>query len=141
MKALVICTLGCSLLLLGCSSDEQESKSTAGNDATEKTSWEEIQQLYQKAKSASDDVPENVVDWVKEDIQRNGTWEYRVVTLQRETDKELERELSRLGKDRWECFWIERHENKLRLALKRPAKSYLQAVPVKDLMKLIPKGE
>lgn len=100
-----------------------------------------MQRLYEKAKSAGDDVPENVVDWVKEDMQRIGAWEYRIVALQAKTDRELEKELIKLGKDRWECFWLERDGSTLRLALKRPAKSYLQAVPVKELMKLIPKGE
>jgi hypothetical protein len=130
--------LFCSFFLIGCGSDQKKQKE---QKAAETSSWEEAQKLYEKAKNAGDDVPKNVADWVKAEFQRMGTWEYRFVSLNANDTAELEKELNIMGKERWECFWLEREGNVMRLAFKRPAQSYLQALPVKELMKLIAAGQ
>jgi hypothetical protein len=138
MKKVVYCVLFCSFLLSGCGSDQKNQKE---QKAAETSSWEEVQKLYEKAKDAGDDVPKNIADWVKAEFQRMGTWEYRIATFDANDYAELEKELNKLGKERWECFWLEREGNALRLACKRPAQSHLQALPVKELMKLIAVGQ
>ncbi len=101
--------------------------------------WKKAKGLYEKAKESGEKVPEDIKEWIKEDIKKIGTWEYKVVFL--DTRSNLEEELNKLGKERWECFWIDKRENGLKLFLKRPAKSYLKAIPTMYLLKLIPQGE
>ncbi len=100
--------------------------------------WMRAKELYEKAKQSGEKVPDDIKDWIREDIKKIGTWEYKIVFLDAESN--LEEELKKLGKERWECFWIERRENGLSLFLKRPIKSYLKAIPAKRLLKLIPQG-
>jgi hypothetical protein len=138
MKNVVCFVLFCSFLLIGCGPDQKKQKE---QKAAEKSNWEEVQKLYDKAKEAGDEVPKNIADWVKAEFQRMGTWEYRIATFNTNDSAELEQELNKLGKEKWECFWLEREGNALRLAFKRPAQSYLQALPVKELMKLIASGQ
>lgn len=138
MKDVICGVLFCSLLLVGCGRDQKKQKE---QKAVETSSWEEVQELYEKAKNAGDDVPKNVADWVKAEFQRMGTWEYRIATFNTNDYAELEKELNKLGKERWECYWFEREGNAFRLAFKRPAQSYLQALPVKELMKLMVSGQ
>ncbi len=117
-------------LLFGCSEDI-----TTKFDE-ENRYWKKAKELYEKAKESGEKVPEDIKDWIKEDIKKIGTWEYKIVFL--DTESNLEGELNKLGKERWECFWIEKRENKLKLFMKRPVKSYLKAIPAKHLLKLIP---
>ncbi len=138
MKKVVCCVLFCSFFLIGCGLDQKKQKE---QKAVETSDWEEVQKIYEKAKDAGDDVPKNIADWVKAEFQRMGTWEYRFVTFDAINPTELEKELNTMGKERWECFWLEREGNVMRLAFKRPAQSYLQALPVKELMKLIAAGQ
>ncbi len=100
--------------------------------------WKKARELYEKAKESGEKVPEDIKDWIKEDINKIGTWEYKIAFLDAESN--LEKELNKLGKDRWECFWIEKRENGLKLFLKRPVRSYLKTIPTKHLLKLIPQG-
>ncbi len=98
--------------------------------------WNKAKELYEKAKESGEKVPEDIKDWIKEDIKKIGTWEYEIVLLDSESN--LEEELNKLGIQRWECFWIEKRDNGLKLFFKRPVKSYLKAFPAKHLLKLIP---
>jgi len=101
--------------------------------------WETIQQLYDKAKAAGEDVPENVYQWAKEDVASIGDWEYRIVTMGTAAgDGPVEDRLNKLGRERWECFFLERDEDEIRLYLKRPRRSYISSIPFSDLMKLLP---
>ena len=99
---------------------------------------EKVKRLY---KEARDKVPEDPVEWAKEDIQRYGDWEYRIIVLADGEPSTLEERLNKLGEERWEVFWVERSDTDLRLFLKRPVKSYLRAVPLSELGKAISGGE
>ena len=83
---------------------------------------EEAKRLYEQAK---DKAPEDPVAWAKEDIERYGDWEYRIMILADGEPSNLEEQLNELGQERWEVFWVERSGTDLRLFLKRPAISYL----------------
>ncbi len=116
-------------LLFGCS-DNTTTISDNGNRY-----WEQAKELYEKARESGEKVPENIKEWIKEDIKKIGTWEYKIVLI--DSKRSIEKELNELGKERWECFWIERKENGFSLFLKRPVKNYLKAIPAKHLLKLI----
>ena len=114
---------------LGCSEKEP---GTGDKRSPAAQAWKEIEKLYEKAKEeAGDTTPGDIVDWAKEDIQRIGDWEYRVVTVAAAGDDVLVERFNELGRDRWEIFWVERFQGgRLRLFLKRPARSYLKSIPL-----------
>lgn len=123
----------------------------AGENHTESSSHEsnplldKARELYEKAKRSGDHVPEDIAEWMQEDLQRVGDWEYRVVTTTPPKDgseaEALETLLNELGQERWDCFWIERKNGETRFFLKRPSKSYLKGVPMRDFLKLIPQDK
>lgn len=85
--------------------------------------------LKDKGLTTADDTKQ----WVQEDFQAMGAWDYKVVVLPDSTE-EMEQQLNELGRDRWECFEVKDKT----FFLKRPRKSYLRNVPMKDLIKLVP---
>ena len=87
---------------------------------------EQVKQLYEEAKKRA---PDDAVEWAKEDIQRWGDWEYRVVVLPEGEAGALEAQLNEYGEERWEVFWVDRDAGNLRIFLKRPSKSYLRGLP------------
>ena len=99
---------------------------------------EELQRLVEETRESA---PEDAVEWAREDLERYGDWEYRVVTLMALEADALEEELNELGEERWEVFWVERTDQGLNLLLKRPAVSYLRAVPFSEIGRVIPGGE
>jgi hypothetical protein len=103
--------------------------------------WDKAKELYDKAKRSGETVPEDISDWMKEDIQKAGDWEYKIVTVGIENDADIERTLNELGAERWECFWIGKSGENLRLFMKRTAVSYLRGVPMRDLLKLVPQED
>ena len=126
--------VGCFALIGAQDTEQAEKESSPGV-------WEEIQRLYEKAKKAGEKVPEDIMEWLRQDLKRIGTWEYRVVTLRSATAKGLEEKLNQLGSDRWESFAVLHDGRKVHLFFKRPVKSYLKAIPVTDLWKLIPHAD
>ena len=99
---------------------------------------EELQRLVEETRERA---PEEAVEWAREDLERYGDWEYRVIALVELDADELEAELNELGQERWEVFWVERTDQGLSLLLKRPAVSYLRAVPFSEIGRVIPGGE
>ena len=85
--------------------------------------------LKDKGLTTADDTKQ----WVQEDFQAMGAWEYKVVVLSGSAET-VEQKLNELGKDRWDCF----EANDETFFLKRPRKSYLRNIPMKDLIKLVP---
>jgi hypothetical protein len=100
-----------------------------------------IQELYQTAREAGDDVPSDAYTWAKSDIARIGDWEYQIVRLDAESDTAILERLDALGSERWEVFWLERQGAELRVFLKRPARSYLRLLPISELSRLVPMGD
>ncbi|MEE8382289.1 MAG: hypothetical protein V3R78_10505 [Thermodesulfobacteriota bacterium] len=136
-KLFVISVVLLLLLSSGCS----ENAAPKSKSNKENPYWKKAKELYEKAKESGETVPEDMVDWAKEDIKRIGTWEYKIVFLDVEGDSGLEEELNTLGKERWECFWIEKRENRLTLFLKRPTRSYLKAIPAGEIWRFLPQGD
>ena len=95
---------------------------------------EELKKYYEEAKKKA---PEDPISWAKEDLQRFGDWEYRVVSIETASNEEVEDQLNELGKDRWAVFWVQDRDDSLQVLLKRPARSYLRSVPFSELGKAI----
>ena len=117
----VVATVFALAFLTGC---------TQNGESENENMLEELKDLVEQAK---DNVPEDPVEWAKEDLKRIGDWEYLVVSLGDGGDGALETSLNEFGKERWEVFWMERSGAELRLLLKRPAISYLRKVPISEI--------
>ena len=83
-----------------------------------------IQDIFQLAKGQGSTTANNVLDFVKEDIARLGTWQYTSRTVTHENPQEVVSILNRLGKDKWECFWVDKQATQTTLYFKKPPKSY-----------------
>lgn len=98
----------------------------------------QLRQLHEKAMQSGADVPANLTDWAKRDLASAGNWEYKVVSLPATDDAKLEQTLNALGSERWEAFSIQSGEQSLRVLLKRPVRTYLQSLPMMDLLNRLP---
>jgi len=123
---------------LGCSSGED--LPVPGEGFSREDLERRMRELYDRAREAGDEVPADVVEWAQQDVARIGDWEYRVLRVQDTGDAALEERLGELGRERWQVFWLERRGDAYRVFLKRPARSYLQRVPLSDLRRLVPSG-
>ncbi len=112
--------------------DEDEAGKPAEEESTSSRAWAEVKGTYKKAKRKAvemgETVPDRIPDWVKEDLENVGDWEYRVVEAPR---GKLESTLNELGAERWECFSVEPHGKKTQLTFKRRKRSRLREL--KDL--------
>jgi len=97
---------------------------------------EQVRELYEKAKEMGADVPADLYEWVKQDIQNIGDWEYQVLELG-SGSQAVQARLNDLGNERWELVWVERDGEALRLYLKRPVRSYLRQIPLSQLLKML----
>ncbi len=100
----------------------------------------EVKDLYEKAKEAGEEVPADLYEWIREDIGRINTWEYTILAVDPNTRGDLKEGLEKLGKDRWECFDSFNSGTEIVLIFKRPARSYLRHLPLKDLLRVLPDG-
>jgi hypothetical protein len=100
----------------------------------------QIRELYEQAKASGERVPADLWAWVREDLARVGAWEYRVVRMQGAEPPQLEAELNTLGRERWECVAISpgKEPKDLVLVFKRPMKTYLGQLNVRDVLRVLP---
>ncbi len=99
----------------------------------------QLNELYERAKAEAETVPDDVMDWAKEDVAKIGDWEYRIVRVGAVGLASLQEELNEMGSERWEVFWVEQHsDGTFTLFMKRPARSYLKTLPLSQLRHLIP---
>ena len=98
---------------------------------------QKIEELYEKVKKSGEKVPEDTVQWAKEEIRKIGTWEYKVVILKFDNDSVLEEELNKLGKERWECFWVKETDTSLKFYFKRAVRSHLRSIPLGEILRII----
>lgn len=119
-------------LVLSCSPE------TPGREDSPDALREQISELYNRARESGEDVSGNAYEWAREDVERIGDWEYRVLRHTGADDAALEARLNELGSERWEVIWIESGSGGLKLFLKRPTRSYLRHLPLSELPRLIP---
>ncbi len=115
---------------------EKDNQSSA-----EKNAWDQVLELYEKAKEAGEQVPQDVYEWVKQDFRKIGDWEYLVTDMPISDSNEVQKRLNELGTDRWECIWIHSSGGKTSFIFKRPVRNYLKIIPLSQLMKLVPRGD
>ena len=114
-----------------CGCDNPISKSRTGGDDTTATDclsmrYSLLKELYEKAKAAGEQVPEDILEWAKSDVKKIGTWDYKIVSISTESEEAILKELKSLGSQRWQCFWVEPIPGGKRFYMKRAARSYLQ---------------
>ena len=110
-------------------------------NSQEPSYWDKIKKKFEDLESENKELREIAKEWIKEDIEKIGDWEYKVVNLEYESIDELENKLNELGNERWECFWVEKKEEVVVFILKRPKTSYLQKIPKGDLLKMLKKSQ
>ena len=138
MLSLLVFTAGCSQEVSEKSKETQYFDAVESSQQEVKAYWRRVKELYEKAKEAGEQVPEDVVEWVKQDIRKIGTWEYKIVLIDDTNAREVENTLNKLGAERWECFWVEEGKGGKRFYLKKVRRSYLRTVPTGEILKLIP---
>jgi len=130
----VCCLLGPMLAATPDAASQQEPTEPPDDSGV----WEEVVRMYETAKKTGEEVPKDVYEWARQDLQRHGTWEYRVVEIGATDAKAVEEALNGLGTERWECVWVQTSGKTMRLFVKRPVRSYLRDVPLSQLLKLVP---
>ena len=104
--------------------------------------------LYEKGmKTASEKYAETLEDgknlsgkskeWLLKDLQNIGDWEYKIEVFSSKKNKDLEIRLNQLGVERWQCFWVERVEDKKLFYFKRTNMSYLSKSPTGALLRIM----
>lgn len=114
-------------------------------EATGQTADDTLKWVNDTYKSLSDrglTTAKDAGDWVSEDWNSIGAWEYKVVLLENKTEKKdrvsPEQTLNEHGKLRWECFHVSDGPSGVTFFMKRQKKSYLKNMPLRDVLKLVP---
>ena len=116
--------------------DQLSSAGESGSQAaSDSVTW--ASEMFNSLKEQGMTRAENTQQWLADDWKLAGAWEYHVTTLKADSDPASV--LNELGKERWECFQvISSPGGPSTFYFKRPAKSYLNNLPMKDLMHLLP---
>ena len=126
------------LMIASCSGPDGNDAPAPAADSEESGLWDEVERLYEQARETGEKVPGDVYEWLKEDLDHIGDWEYRVIVVNDPAEAQLEATMNELGVERWECFAVVREGDSLHLFFKRPVRSYLKHIPISDLWKLVP---
>lgn len=92
----------------------------------EATYWEKTKKAYEELRSGDKNLKDETKQWIADDLERIGDWEYRVVEVEGASVDLMETKLNEMGAERWECFFVERFDSKLILYFKKNKISYLQ---------------
>ena len=92
------------LALAGCASDPDSPPSSSDQVEALK---ERVRELYRQARESGQQVPQDALEWARQDVRRIGDWEYKIEELPREDPQARQARLNELGAERWEVFWIE----------------------------------
>jgi len=106
----------------------------------ETTLWNQVIALYEQAKDAGETAAEDVYEWAREDLAAIGDWEYKVQYFANLNHIALEKKLNELGTERWEVIWIDRQGPNLIVTLKRPSRTWLNKLPLGQLIKVAAPG-
>ena len=116
--------------------------------AEEKSYSEKLKEVYEKGlKGAKEKYAETVGDgkeltgkskeWVLKDLENIGDWEYKVESYDPDKTKDLEKKLNELGKERWECFWVESSKKEKVFYFKRTKMSYMSKIPTGAILRIM----
>lgn len=133
MKRIPFGLLICILLLIS-------AHVQATDEKVEESYIEKARKMYEQYRSDNKEVAEDTKEWIKKDLEKIGDWEYRIIHIAYVDLDKTEEKLNELGRERWECFWVEQRKDSLAFFFKRPKISYLQKIPKGDLLKLFGNG-
>ena len=116
--------------------------------AEEKSYSEKLKEVYEKGvKGAKEKYAETVGDgkeltgkskeWVLKDLENIGDWEYKVESYGPDKTKDMEKKLNELGKERWECFWVESSKKEKVFYFKRTKLSYMSKIPTGAILRIM----
>ena len=116
--------------------------------AEDKSYSEKLKEVYEKGlKGAKEKYAETVGDgkeltgkskeWLLKDIENIGDWEYKIQSFGPEQSKEIEKKLNELGKERWQCFWVESSKKEKVFYFKRTKMSYLSKIPTGAILRIM----
>ncbi len=116
--------------------------------AKEQSYSEKLKEVYEKGvKEAKEKYEETLGDskkltnkskeWLLKDIENIGDWEYKVESFGSEEPKEIEKKLNELGKERWQCFWVESNKKEKFFYFKRTKMSYLSKIPTGAILRIM----
>jgi hypothetical protein len=113
-----------------------EATNVGSSSAQETLDW--ANQTFQSLKQQGLTTASSTSEWVNEDWNKMGAWEYKIIQLDSNLPK-TQKTLNELGADRWECFHVSVSAEQVQtFYFKKPARSYLNNIPFKDMMKLVP---
>ncbi|MEO0796122.1 MAG: hypothetical protein AAFX93_13210 [Verrucomicrobiota bacterium] len=111
---------------------------SSAEEENEKESYlERAKRAYEDMTSDDKDLSEETKQWVQEDLERIGDWEYKVIEIELSNAQTLEDELNLHGAERWECFFITQSTKKLTIMFKRQSISYIQKASKLDWSRLV----
>lgn len=115
----------------------QKSLDTA--ESTTNKMSDSLKGLYKKAVESGTTTAKSTKDWVEEDIGKMGAWVYTSRTVSTEEDAQATvAMLNEMGREKWECFWVEKQGTATTLYFKKSPRSYISNIPFKDLVKMFP---
>lgn len=97
-----------------------------------------LREIFQKAKEQGTTTAQDITEFVKEDIAKLGAWEYTSRTIGHEKPNEIVTMLNHMGRQKWECFWVDRQKNQTVLYFKKSPRSYISRIPFRDLIRYLP---
>jgi hypothetical protein len=97
-----------------------------------------ISRAYESAKSQGLTAAGNAKDWLLDDIASSRRWEYRVVTATEQEPAALEKTLNELGREGWQCFFVQPRGTSLTFFMQRHPPSVSHNIPMGDLLKILP---
>jgi len=111
----------------------------AGDTAEGSVEW--ATETYEQLKEQGLTTANSAGQWFTEDFKSMGAWEYKIVELNlTQSSEQAEQQLNALGRERWECFQVtpQKKGSSHYYFFKRPKRSYLKNIPLKDVLKLVP---
>lgn len=111
-----------------------------GQSAEDTMKW--VNETYKSLSDRGLTTAKDAGDWVSEDWNSMGAWEYKVVLIGSAAIVQdanlLESTLNEHGKQRWDCFHVSSEDGGFRFFMKRAKRSYLKNMPLRDVLKLVP---
>ena len=118
---------------------ERLQQTAESSEATAQQSAAWIAEQFEQARAAGETTAANAQEWVTQDIQRMGSWQYTSVSFDASTKpKEVVEKLNQLGNQRWECILVDSQGGEKTFYFKRGQRSYLNQIPAKELLRLVP---
>jgi hypothetical protein len=128
-------------VLLGfiCCATFAEDKTSAEKEpesSQQESYWEKTKNYYNElTEKGIDKTGEDAKTWVKEDLEKIGDWEYKIVIVKENNLEKLQNRLNEFGSARWECYWQETGKEGRLFFFKRKKISYLQRIPIGNLLR------